>query len=681
MLRGTLLRIRRFWGKLTLRRLERPLVVLIAGISLAVILMNFEFNLLEANLYDLRMSRSATSSLTRLAETEKPGIVLVTIDESTLKDLGDVTPLSMEHHARFIQELSLLEPKAVGYLVDLNRVNELSGNENWNQWAPVFEQATQALRQSGKAFILGTPFDVTGEILPPAPLAQLPHAVAVVHKDGNVFAEDRVTRRALLSLYGKPVFHTELAEQVDAIPAGRLPRGSFYIPEVDAQYFYFRYHGPTTLNPAMAAFASSETDLHYPRYSFVDVIRGHIPSDALKGKIVLVSTMTREDAGDYAYTPFSKVPFTNPKIAIHANILDSVMKDDGIVRAPSMLNTIITFSVVAFVLWWVLSSTPLYGVFATIGLAVFFVVFAHIAFQVKGVWIKASQPLVGIFLGYYLAVPYRLIREYKKRWDYQQKNEILIQVEEMKTNFLSLVTHDLKTPVARIQGLAETLKRKIGSLIPKEEYKNLDHIVASTDELNRFVSSILELTKVESNRLQINFESKDVNQLVEKAIEGFQTQSRVSEVKIVANLEPLFPIHLDPSLISKVLNNLIDNALKYSPAGSTVTVQTLEKDDFVEIRVHDQGIGLSEEDQDNLFTRFYRAKNDTTTRVTGTGLGLYLTKYFVEAHYGDVEVESELGVGSTFIIRLPLEFPAQPAKGLKFGTQTGDKKYVSSSSR
>lgn len=653
------------------RRLERPFVVLVAGVSLAVILMNFEFNLLEANLYDLRMSRSASDIV---SSSDQASIVLVTIDESTLKDLGDVTPLSMEHHARFIQELSLLEPKAVGYLVDLNRVNDLSGDQHWNQWAPVFEQTTQTLRQNGKAFILGTPFDVTGEILPPAPLAQLPHAVAVVHKDGNVFAEDKVTRRALLSLYGKPVFHTELAEQIGAVPAGRLPRGSFYIPEVDAQYFYFRYHGPTALNPA------GENDLHYPRYSFVDVIRGHIPTDALKDKIVLVSTMTREDAGDYAYTPFSKVPFTNPKIAIHANILDSVMRDDGIIRAPSMLNTIITFSVVAFVLWWVLSSTPLYGVFATIGLAIFFVAFAHIAFEVRGVWIRASQPLVGIFLGYYLAVPYRLIREYKKRWDYQQKNEILIQVEEMKTNFLSLVTHDLKTPVARIQGLAETLKRKIGSLISQDDFKNLDHIVASTDELNRFVSSILELTKVESNRLQIHFESKDVNQLVEKAIEGFQTQARVSEIKIVSNLEPLFPIQLDPSLISKVLNNLIDNALKYSPAGSTITIQTLEKDDFIEIQVQDEGIGLSEEDQENLFTRFYRAKNDTTTRITGTGLGLYLTKYFVEAHFGDVEVQSEIGSGSTFIIRLPLQIPQMTAKGLRLGHKTDPKirgaKYV-----
>ncbi len=633
-----------------LKKFEKPLVVFVAALGLTTVLMNLEFNLLEANLYDLRMARGWNP------ESSKD-IVLITIDDQTLRSLGEIAPLPMELHARFLEELREQKPRGVGYLVDMTRVHELNPTQLSGEWGTRFVKAAKDLETDG-AFLLGTPFDVTGEVLPPYPLNTLPHALAVVHKDGNVFSEDKITRRAITSLYGKPVFHLELAQRMGLVPDGRLPRGSFYIPEVDAQYFYFRYHGNTAL-PASTAAATGgsggDTNLPYARYSFGDVIRGQIPKGALEKKIVLVSTLTREDAGDYAYTPYSKASFTHPKLALHATILDSVIRDDGMLRSPAWLNWAATFAVTAFVLSWVLNSMPLYGVFATLGLALSFMLLGQLLFSFRGVWIRESQPLVGIFLGYYLAVPYRLIREYKKRWDYQRKNELLLQVEEMKTNFLSLVTHDLKTPVARIQGLAETVLKKAADRLVSSDREYLDHIVASTDELNRFITSILELTKVESNRLHIQLESKDVNQLIERAVEGFRTQARVSDIQIEANLEPLFPIKIDASLISKVLNNLIDNALKYSPAGSKIAIESREVESWVEISVKDQGIGMSEEERQNLFTRFYRAKNDTTTRVIGTGLGLYLTKYFVEAHQGRVEVESEKGNGSRFKILLPIE--------------------------
>ena len=173
-----------------------------------------------------------------------------------------------------------------------------------------------------------------------------------------------------------------------------------------------------------------------------------------------VGTLSREDSSDFAFTPYSKLSFSNPKLVIHANILDSVIHDEGLVRAPGWVNWSETFAVTTFVIWWVLNSTPLYGVFATLGLATLLMLVGQLLFQLRGLWLRESPSLVGIFVSYYLVVPYRLIREYKKRWHFQRKNEILTQVEELKNNFLSLVTHDLKTPVARIQGLADVLLRK-----------------------------------------------------------------------------------------------------------------------------------------------------------------------------------------------------------------------------
>jgi signal transduction histidine kinase len=160
----------------------------------------------------------------------------------------------------------------------------------------------------------------------------------------------------------------------------------------------------------------------------------------------------------------------------------------------------------------------------------------------------------------------------------------------------------------------------------------------------------------------MRLEAKDINQLIERSVEGFKAQARSSQIKIVSKLEPLFPIKIDASLISKVINNVIDNAMKYSPIGSEILIESRESGAYVEISVTDHGIGMTAEERENLFTRFYRAKNDTTAQVSGTGLGLYLTRYFIEAHHGRVEVLSEKGQGSIFKIYLPIELPESAAQ-------------------
>jgi signal transduction histidine kinase len=649
------------------KRFEKPLIIVAGAAGLTSLLFTLDFNLLEANLYDLRMARGFQAPA-------DSNIVLITLDEHTTRELNELSPLPLDLHAKLLEALENSELKALGYLIDFNRVDQINSDLFKAEWGKRFVDAATRMQTRGTTVLLGTPFDDTGRLLPPEPLNQLPYSIAVIHKDGNVFSEDKVTRRALVQLNDKSVFHMELARKLGFIYADELPTGTFYVPEADASYFFFRYHGST------ATSYDRPSAIPYQHVSFVDVIDHRVSPEIFRGKIVLVGTMGKDDASDYAFTPFSKAAFTNPKILIHANILDSIIHGQSLTRAPAWANWLLTFAVTAFVLWWVMNSTPLYGVFATVTLVFLLIGFGQLLFQLRGLWIRESQPLVGIFIGYYVVVPYRLIREYKKRWDYQRKNELQTQVEELKTNFLNLVTHDLKTPVARIQGLAEVLLSKTAGTLPSADRQTLANIILSTEELNHFISSILELSKVETNRLRLNLESRDINQLIERSMALFAHAARTKRIRITSTLEPLFPIKIDAPLMAKVINNLIDNAIKYSPVDSDISVESKEVNlaagAFVEIAVRDHGIGLTVEERENLFTRFYRAKNDTTAQTSGTGLGLYLTKYFVEAHHGLVTVESTPGQGSVFKICLPLEMPAQ-APGLAttlFGKTVSEQK-------
>ncbi|RYZ71154.1 MAG: CHASE2 domain-containing protein, partial [Proteobacteria bacterium] len=469
---------------------EKALMIGLASILLSTFLMNLEFNFLESALYDARMRlgpQPAASS----------DIVIVALDDYSTSKLDEFSPLPLDQHVRFLELIEGYRPKAVGYLVDLSRSAQSFPESLQSEWSSRLISSASRLESAGAPFLLGTRFDVNGEVVPPYPLSLLPHAIAMIHKDGNVFGEDKVTRRALVNLYGRNSFHVDLARKLGLSDRITSLRGQFAEPGLDADYVFFRYQGNTQ-------YSATQPDKNaYPVYSFVDVLDGKVAAAELAGKIILVGTVARDDSNDFTYTPYSKKPGANPKLIVHANVLDSVLNDRGLVEAPSWFHFLVTTALILFVIWSVFTYTPLYGVINTVALAIGFMAVGQILFMVRGLWIREAQPLIGIFLSYYLTVPYRLIQEYKQRWDYQRKNDILLQVEEMKTNFIRLVTHDLKTPVARIQGLAEMVLRKGSRRLEKDETENLRHIVESTDELNHFISSILELTKVESNRVTL----------------------------------------------------------------------------------------------------------------------------------------------------------------------------------
>ncbi|HKZ50516.1 MAG TPA: ATP-binding protein, partial [Dehalococcoidia bacterium] len=229
------------------------------------------------------------------------------------------------------------------------------------------------------------------------------------------------------------------------------------------------------------------------------------------------------------------------------------------------------------------------------------------------------------------------------------------EVEKLKDEFVSLLSHDLRQPVAVIQGYAQFLQRRLvrdGS--PKSTLEHLEAILVSTRRLSTMIADLVDSARLESGRLQLRKEDVSLPDLVSAmapALVGSDAQQRV-------RIEPaghLPKVTADPERLERVVANLLTNALKYSPDDSEVLVRLQAVDGEVVTSVVDRGIGVHPEDLPYIFDRFYTAK--TSGKAEGLGLGLYITKMLVEAHGGRIWAESEPGEGSSFSFTLPLAGP------------------------
>lgn len=619
-------------------------LLLAAVVTASVISLPLDF--LEAPLYDFRYRISKKP-------TADDRIALITIDDQTLNQINEINPLPLSYHLKAAEKLEEQQVKAVGYLMDFNKVQRIDPQGFEKETAQEFYRSTVRMNAQGIPFLLGIPFDVNGEVTAPYPLSQVPQAIAIVHRDGTTFGKDKVTRRGLISLNDRLAFEMALVNKTFPNESIQNPPGTYSSNEADAQYFLLQYH---QLNDQV--YDSSYETFSYSRYSFVDLIEGKIPAGELKDKIVLVGTFQRDNPNDFTLVNSSKDSQLVPKILVHANILDSILNKQGIkqVHFPylALLSFLLSFAIIVAsfkIRPSRLIQLTLYLVIGTFAISL--LIFQPIP-HMGSFWLPLGAPLISLTFSFYLMIPVRLYSEHRKRFALEKENKMLIEVEEMKTNFLQLVTHDLKTPIAKIQGLTESLKRSLADKLTSKDLELMNHIFHANEDLNQFVNSILELSRIDNQGVRVQLQSKDINQLLEQVILKLRFVAQSKKIQIITDFEPLFAIKLDIDLISKVLSNLIDNAIKYSAEGTTVHVSTREVGEFVEIKVRDEGIGMSENDLAHLFGRFYRVKNEATQKIKGSGLGLYLSKYFIEAHRGDISVASVLGKGTEFTVRLPL---------------------------
>jgi PAS domain S-box-containing protein len=226
--------------------------------------------------------------------------------------------------------------------------------------------------------------------------------------------------------------------------------------------------------------------------------------------------------------------------------------------------------------------------------------------------------------------------------------------EEQRSTFISVISHELQTPIAIIKGYASTLARADATLDMEALRSRLRAVEEEADRLNQLVGNLLYASRIQAGGLQMEIVPLDLANLVQKAAHHLQVKS--PGVTVMVNLPPNLPtVMADRDRIEEVLQNLLDNAVKYSPDKHEVIVSCSATGDEVIISVSDTGMGISLRDQERIFDRFYRVGKSKTRSMQGAGLGLYICRAIIEAHGGRIWVESALHEGSTFSFSLPRE--------------------------
>jgi signal transduction histidine kinase len=237
-----------------------------------------------------------------------------------------------------------------------------------------------------------------------------------------------------------------------------------------------------------------------------------------------------------------------------------------------------------------------------------------------------------------------------------RKNEELEKANQEKNLFLGIVAHDLRNPLTVITADCDYL------LLYKSEFKEkqvkfISAIKKSGDFMLRLVDDLLAVAKIEAGKLQLDLKEADLHALVRYNLELHSLLAEHRQISLSLSFRGSLPkLKIDPAKIEQVLNNLISNAIKFSPSGTTIDVAVVKQDNTVVVAVRDQGSGIPADDLNKLFKPFGRTRVKSITGEQSTGLGLMIARRIIEGHQGKIWVESEVGKGSTFSFSLPLGF-------------------------
>ncbi|MES3038320.1 MAG: ATP-binding protein [Bdellovibrionota bacterium] len=586
-----------------------------------VIISQIKLDFIESWLYDVRVRLNNEHS--QSGHTE-----LILIQQDTIQRYKRA--LSFADYMLFLQNISDENPEAILFTFPIEEI-EATDEEK--------QEFNEFIKTQPHVYFASDKLENRGEKDPlrlPPPLNNLQIVSAPRTADLNVLGKDGVTRRMLISYQGSKTFHTKLASVFNPEVADESNiKGTFEFFESQQLYVNFRPSGTFVRTP------------------FENIITKNFDHGKFKGKILMVGFDYNRAAKDYIMTPFSREIVAMTVAEMHANMVETLIENSAPVPLPKWVTIILTLLVSFLTVHVVLTAKPLRGLLVLLSTFVGFSLIALLCFFAFHVWVGMAHPLLTIFLCYYFFIPYRLIVENRRSWEYYQKNKLLRQVEELKSNFISMMSHDLKTPIARIQGMIDVILRDPAPL-STQQHEAVDTIKLSSEDLLKFINSILNYAQIESQGMELHLQSRDVNTLLLEVVKKHEFLGKLKKIQIVTELDPLFPIQVDPELIKQVFSNLIENAIKYSPEDTKILITSEEAENAVVVQISDQGPGVPPDELPNIFMKFFRSKNAKSSPIKGSGLGLYLAMYFTELHKGRLSVESTIGQGSTFTVELPI---------------------------
>jgi signal transduction histidine kinase len=243
-----------------------------------------------------------------------------------------------------------------------------------------------------------------------------------------------------------------------------------------------------------------------------------------------------------------------------------------------------------------------------------------------------------------------------------EQNERLRELDRLKDEFISLVSHELRTPLTSIRGYLELLLEGGAGPLSADQARFLGVVDRNSKRLMHLVGDLLFLAQIEAGKLALELTEVDLDEIVSESVEAAKPLADEKGITLSSSVEPVPSMFGDRSRLAQVLDNLVSNALKFTPDGGSVSVRVAAVDGEAVVEVEDDGIGIPTEDQQLLFDRFFRSTEATERAIPGTGLGLTIAKAIVERHDGSIEVESVAGGGTTMRVRLPIAAPKRLAE-------------------
>jgi two-component system phosphate regulon sensor histidine kinase PhoR len=411
-------------------------------------------------------------------------------------------------------------------------------------------------------------------------------------------------------------------------------------PHLIEKLSHRRFHQIQSIN-----FFSTQSSA--PIYSLQDVITGTIPDIDIENKIILIGP---EKSVNLFSTPLGVVDRTS----FFSIVLENSLLDLWIKKLP-LIYYQIAMALLALISVVIMTQYPqtVALVFLT-WLGILITSLSVWIFDTFRIWLPTFAPLVQIAATYVIFLGHRANRIERKHWELQQEQIYHQKLEQLKNNFVSLISHDLKTPIAKIQGVLNRLQVSPELKDHTSTKKDLGLIQTYSEELNRYIHSILQLLRVESKDFEIEKTAQDFNDLVIEVVDSLKILFEQKRIDLVLQLEPMFSIECDPKLIREVILNVVENALKYTPPSGKVTLITKEVETSILFECHDTGEGIPKDEIEKVWGKFVRGK-DQDLKSQGSGLGLYLAKYFIELHGGKIWISSEPKKGTLVSFSLPVQ--------------------------